>query len=159
MLVNIQTLIDDAKCYDTVRTVRWPEGVRCPHCDSSRVTKQGKDDTQPERQRYECMACRRRFDDLTGTVFAGHHQPLRAWVLFLYFMGLNLSNEQIAKELDLNPDDAQKMASRLREGVVERKPEVTLSGEVECDEVYVVAGHKGHPEAVRKKGGPGAAAV
>jgi hypothetical protein len=34
-----------------------------------------------------------------------------------------------------------------------RKPEVTLSGEVECDEVYIVAGHKGHPEAVRKKGG------
>ena len=28
-----------------------------------------------------------------------------------------------------------------------------LSGEVECDEVYVVAGHKGHPEAVREKGG------
>ena len=24
---------------------------------------------------------------------------------------------------------------------------------VECDEVYVVAGHKGHPEAVKKKGG------
>ena len=29
-----------------------------------------------------------------------------------------------------------------------------LEGEVECDEVYVVAGHKGHPEAVKKKGGP-----
>ena len=27
-----------------------------------------------------------------------------------------------------------------------------LSGEVECDEVYVVAGHQGHPEAVKKKG-------
>jgi hypothetical protein len=26
------------------------------------------------------------------------------------------------------------------------------SGEVECDEWYVVAGHKGHPEAVKKKG-------
>jgi hypothetical protein len=44
------------------------------------------------------------------------------------------------------------MTSRLREGIVQRQPEVTLSGEVECDEVYVVAGHKGHPEAVRKKG-------
>jgi hypothetical protein len=44
------------------------------------------------------------------------------------------------------------MTTRLWEGVVQRKPEVTLSGEVECDEVYVVAGHKGHPEAVRKKG-------
>ena len=38
-----------------------------------------------------------------------------------------------------------------------RKPQVTPSGEVECDEVYVVAGHKGHPEAVRKKGGSAAA--
>jgi hypothetical protein len=49
------------------------------------------------------------------------------------------------------------MTTALREGVVLRKPEVTFSGEVECDEVDVVAGHKGHPEAVRKKGGPAAA--
>jgi len=152
MLLNIQTLIDDAKCYETVRRLRWPDGIRCPHRDSPEVTKQGKDDTQPERQRYECTACRKRFDDLTGTIFAGHHRPLRVWILCLYFMGLNLSNEQIAQELDLNPDDAQKMTSRLREGIVERRPDVTLSGEVECDEVYVVAGHKGHPEMVRKKG-------
>ena len=37
--------------------------------------------------------------------------------------------------------------------MVLRKPEVTLSCEVECDLVYVVAGHKGHPEAVRKEAG------
>ena len=35
-------------------------------------------------------------------VLAGHHQPLRVWVLCLYFMGLNLSNRQIAAELGLN---------------------------------------------------------
>ncbi len=69
-------------------------------------------------------------------------------------MGLNLSNEQIAKELDLDPDDVQRMTTLLRDGIIQRRPEVTLSGEVECDEVYVVAGHKGHPEAVAKKGGP-----
>src|SRR4051812_39125608 len=86
MSVNIQSLVDDARCYETVRTLRWPDGIRCPHCDSLGVTKQGRDDTQPDRQRYERTACRRRFDDLTGTVFAGHHQPLRVWVLFLYFM-------------------------------------------------------------------------
>jgi hypothetical protein len=49
-------------------------------------------------------------------------------------MGLNLSNEQIAQELEIDPDDAQAMATRLRDGIVERKPEVKLSGEVECDE-------------------------
>ena len=45
------------------------------------------------------LRCAGRFDDLTGTVLAGHHQPLRVWVLCLYFMGLNLSNRQIALEL------------------------------------------------------------
>src|SRR3954454_17503875 len=151
-MVNIQDLFDDAKCYQTVRDMRWPDGVTCPHCSSASVIKNGRDDTEQNRQRYQCRACRRRFDDLTNTIFAGHHQPLRVWVLVLYLMGLNLSNEQIAQELDLDPDDAQRMTTQLREGIVQRKPQVTLHGEVECDEVYVVAGHKGHPKAVRKKG-------
>jgi hypothetical protein len=78
---------------------------------------------------------------------------LKVWMIFLYFMGLNLSTRQIAQELNLNKDDAQRMAEILRSGVVERKPETALSGEVECDEVYVVAGHKGQPEAVKKRTG------
>ena len=44
------------------------------------------------------------------------------------------------------------MISQLRQGIVDRRPDVALEGEVECDEVYMVAGHKGHPEAVKKKG-------
>jgi len=153
MPVNIPGITDDAKCYDMVRRLRWPDGARCPHCESVGVVEQGRDDTEPQRQRYECRDCGRRFDDLTDTIFAGHHQPLRARVLVLYFMGLNLSDEQIARGLDLDPDDARRMTALLREGVVQRKPEAKLTGEVECDEVYVVAGHEGHPEAVRKKGG------
>ena len=65
-------------------------------------------------------------------------------------MGLNLSNSQIGKELDINKDDAQNMTAQLRAGVVSRKPAPVLQGTVECDEVYVVAGHKGHPSAVKK---------
>jgi hypothetical protein len=37
-------------------------------------------------------------------------------------------------------------------------PEVALAGEVEINEVYVVAGHKGQPAAVAKRGGSGARA-
>ena len=124
---------------------------------SPQVTKQGHDESPPEQKKYECTVCRKRSDVLTGTIFAGHHQPLRVWTLCLYFLGLNFSNEQIAHELDLKSDYAQNMTTQLREGIVERKPEVMLSGDVECDEVYVVAGHKGKPEEVKKKGGPGAA--
>ena len=89
---NVSGLMGDARCFALVRQHRWPDGVRCPACDSSAVIRDGYDDTRPRRQRYRCKACTGRFDDLTGTVLAGHHQPLRVWVLCLYFMGLNLSN-------------------------------------------------------------------
>ncbi len=121
MLVNIQSLIDEAKCYEAIHAIRWPEGVRCIRCSSQQVIKQGFDDTQAERQRYLCKACSCRFDDLTDSIFAGHHQPLRNWVLCLYMMGLNLSNQQIAQELDLDPDDAQEMTAQLRTGIVVKK--------------------------------------
>jgi transposase-like protein len=157
MRVNILGITDDARCYEIVRPLRWPDGPRCPRSDSAHRVKQGRDETEPQWRRYECRSGDRCFEDLTDTSFAGHDQPLRDWVLVLSFLGLNLSNEQIARELDLDREDAQRMKTALREGLVLRKPEATLSGEVECDGVYVVAGHKGHPEAVRKKGGSGVA--
>ena len=156
--VNLTSLIDDAKCFAMVRQHRWPEGVRCPGCGTGGVVRNGHDDTQPHRQRYRCQACASRFDDLTGTVLAGHHQPLRVWVLCLYFMGLNLSNRQIAAELGLVPSEVQVMTEQLRNGLLAKAPQVSLAGEVEIDEVYVVAGHKGQPAEVAKRGGLGGAA-
>src|SRR3954469_9186827 len=152
-LVNLLALIDDAKCFALIRQHRWPEGVHCPACGSGTVVRDGFDETQAHRQRYRCKGCTGRFDDLTGTVLAGNHQPLRVWVLCLYFMGLNLSNRQIAQELGLDGSDVQAMTEQLRRGLVATVPEVALSGEVEIDEVYVVAGHKGQPTAVAKRGG------
>jgi len=157
-LVSLSGLLDDAKCFALVRQHRWPTGVRCSCCDSSAVIRDGHDGTQPHRQRYRCKTCAGRFDDLTATVLAGHHQPLRVWVLCLYFMGLNLSNRQIAAELGLCASDVQAMTEQLRGGLVAKAPAVTLHGEVEVDEVYVVAGHKGQPEEVAKRGGLSGAA-
>jgi len=135
-LINLSGLLDDAKCFAFVRQQRWPEGVRCPGCGGDAVIRDGCDDT----------------------VLAGHHQPLRVWVLCLYFMGLNLSNRQIAMELGLNASDVQAMTEQLHNGLVAKTPAVALKGEVEIDEVYVVAGHKGQPAAVAKRGGSGAGA-
>ena len=152
-LVNLSSLIDDAKCYALVRQQRWPDGVRCPGCGGATVIGHGRDDTQEQRQRYRCKDRGVRFDDLTGTVLAGHHRPLRVWVLCLYLMGLNLSNRQIARELDLGETDVQAMTEQLRCGLAARLPPARLEGEVEIDEVHVVAGHKGQPAAVAKGGG------
>lgn len=66
-------------------------------------------------------------------------------------MGLNLSNRQIALELGLNESDTHAMTSLLREGVYEKYQTEPLEGIVEIDELYLVAGHKGKPESVKKK--------
>jgi transposase-like protein len=135
-LINIASLIDDAKCFDLIRRHRWPRWVCCVTCASQEVIRDGCDDTQQHRQRYRCKTCGARFDALSCTALAGHHQPVRMWVLCLYFMGLNLSNRQIAQELGLNEDDVHRMVSKLREGIVDKAPDITLDGEVEIDEVY-----------------------
>jgi transposase-like protein len=121
MLIHLSNLVDDAKCYEVVRQLRWPDGIRCPACGSAQVNKRGHPTHQKERQRYACQACQRQFDDLSETVFEGHHQPLKVWVLCLYLLGLNLSNAQIAAELDLPLGDAQAMTTQLRAGVVLKK--------------------------------------
>ena len=155
MLIKLTNLLDEAKCYDVIRQLRWPDGVVCLHCSSTGVVRNGHDDRERHRQRYLCKTCKYRFDDLTGTVLAGHHQPVSTWILGLYFMGVNLSNRQIAQELGLCESDAQAMTEVLRHGIVAKTPDVVLSGDVEFDELYVVAGHKGNPEAVLAKGREG----
>ena len=132
-LDTLSGLMDEAKCFALVRRHRWPDGVRCPACGSGAVIRDGRDEIQPQRQRYRCKSCAGRFDDLTGTVLAGHHQPLRVWVLCLPFMGLNLANRQIAAELGLGASDVQAMTEALRGGLVAKVPPVRLEGEVEIE--------------------------
>lgn len=141
-LIPLRGLLDDAKCYQAVHQLRWPEGVCCPHCATTQITRPSRDPIQTARQPYRCTVCGRYFDELTGTVFAGHHQPLRVWMVCLYLMGLNVSNRQIAQALDLTEGDVQRMTEQWRTGVV-AQPEPTLAGDVEGGEVSIEAGHKG----------------
>ena len=48
---------------------RWPEGVRCPHCDSPRVSERNR----PERRwpQWRCRSCRREFTAVTSTALHG----------------------------------------------------------------------------------------
>ena len=116
-LIKLTNLLDEAKCYEVIRQLRWPDGVICLHCRDRGVVRNGHDDRERNRQRYLCKTCKYRFDDLTGTVLAGHHQPVSSWILGSYFMGVNLSNRQIAHELC--ESDVQAMV--LRHGICDQR--------------------------------------
>jgi transposase-like protein len=103
-MIHILSLIDETKGIKTVRALRWPGGVHCPTCDSSQIAAQKHDETPPVRQRYRCKSCGRRFGEVTDRIVAGHHRPLRVWMLGLDFVGLHLSHRHRAQELDLNTE-------------------------------------------------------
>ncbi|WP_407542685.1 hypothetical protein [Deinococcus radiomollis] len=45
--------------------------MRCPHCHADQIIKQGRDEHQRARQRYRCLGCQQKFDDLTGYCVCG----------------------------------------------------------------------------------------
>ena len=51
MQVNSKNLINDVQCFQTVRELRWPDGLTCPSCQSIQIIKRGFDDTEQARQR------------------------------------------------------------------------------------------------------------
>lgn len=118
MELKITNIIDISKCWHYLRQVRWVSGVNCCHCGSSEVKKNGQIN---HNQGYLCKTCGRKFNDLTGTIFSHSNVGLEIWMLTLYFMGLNLSNSQIAKELDISEVTAQSLTTKLREGIVKKK--------------------------------------
>ncbi len=40
-MLNIQNLIDDARCYAVVREMWWPDRIKRPHCGSEVITSEG----------------------------------------------------------------------------------------------------------------------
>jgi hypothetical protein len=118
-------------------------------CGSPAMVRDRCDDTHPDRQQCQRKACASRFDDLTGTVFAGTTSRC-VWVLCLSFMGLS---QQIARELGLCGSEMEARMDQLCRGLAVKKLPMGLTGEVPIDEVDVVPGHKGEPDAIAKKGG------
>jgi transposase-like protein len=99
-------------CYQTLRRIRWPGGVRCPRCGSGRVTIHTRR-TRTPRLKYLCFGCRRTFSDLTDTVFARSNLPLSTWFVGLCLLPQELSTVSYARMLSLKWDTARRLARSL----------------------------------------------
>ena len=157
MQLNILEFIDEAKCCDYLREVKWSKGLKCPRSGSTHVRRDGTKGRHSNIYHYECgeKGCGKKFDDRTGTIFSGSPQELKLWILVMWLISLNLSNSQVAQELNMCIKVCSRMIEKLRIGIIGKQTEPILSQEVEIDEVYVVAGHKGQPKKVKEAGREG----
>src|SRR2546430_16340270 len=58
------------KCRAYLEELRWPDGVRCPRCQSTKISRIVK------RNQFDCDSCRYQFSVTAGTIFAHSHFPL-----------------------------------------------------------------------------------
>jgi transposase-like protein len=125
---------------EELREARFSGGLKCPHCGGIEVQRWGR---TGGKQRYRCKAeaCRRTFNDLTGTPPSwSKYQSL--WPAFCACMVEGLSVRKTAQRLGIHKDTAFRWRHRLL-GALRRLDAPTLAGIVEADETYFRFSRKG----------------
>jgi transposase-like protein len=137
-LPEVNTLYStDDRCRELLERLRWPEGVTCPRCKDTRVSR------LKEYARYECVGCEYQFTATSGTIFHDSHLPLPIWfiaVLLLCEAKKGMSAHQLKRTIWGLHRGSYKTAWYLCHRIRAAMKEVDrpmLDGTVEMDETYV----------------------
>lgn len=115
-IAAIENLLGHQEVFKTLKMLRWPQGVICPHCHSTNVIRRDPPkDASDARQHYICLNCQEDgepsdFDDFSGLPISSVH-ALRQWILCWYLLGF-CSISQIAKALGLSIAEVSQMAKQ-----------------------------------------------
>src|SRR5215813_13551106 len=106
---------------------------------------QGTYHAQPGLKRYRCKerACKRTFNDLTGTLLDGSKRSVIHWILATFLLCLSCSSRRIARELGVHRRTGYRWCWWLRNAALSYEMERQLEGTVEADDLYHTAGQKG----------------
>ena len=127
----------DERCRQLLERLRWPEGITCPRCKDTRVSR------LKEYSRYECVGCEYQFTATSGTIFHDSHLPLPIWflaVLLLCEAKKGMSAHQLKRTIWGLHKGSYKTAwylcHRIR-AAMKQVEQPMLDGTVEMDETYV----------------------
>ena len=129
----------EEKCRAYLEELRWPDGVRCPRCDSPKVSRIVK------RNQFDCDSCRYQFSVTAGTLFHDSHLPLWKWFLAIYLMvesKKGISAKQLQRMLKVSYKTAWYLAHRIRDAMGDEN-EPMLRGIVEIDETLLGGRRRG----------------
>ena len=135
------TLMEAVKTFDTEEKAeawfveqRWPNGVACPFCESSRVSTIATRKPQP----FRCKSCRKHFSVKTDTLMHSSNIPLSKWAISFYLFATSLkgvSSMKLHRDLGIGQEAAWYMGHRIRG--MWGKEEDKFAGPVEADETYI----------------------
>jgi transposase-like protein len=137
-------------CHNFLVSLRWPNGVECPHCGSQKVGKfSGK------RRVSNCKNCKKQFTVKVGTIFEDSALGLDKWLpaVWLIVSSKNgISSCELARSLGITQKSAWHMGHRIR-AALEAGTVTKLQGTVEVDESYIGGKARFMHKAVKKRKG------
>lgn len=115
--------------------MRWPGGVRCPHCGH------GEQYWIGTRRVWRCKskACGKQFSVKSGTIFEDSPLPLDKWLLCVWLMvnaKNGISSYEIGRALGVTQKSAWFMGHRVRHALRVGSFD-KLDGDVEADETFI----------------------
>ena len=146
-----QMFSTDVQCRELLERLRWPEGIMCPRCKDTRVSR------LKDYARYECVGCEYQFTVTSGTIFHDTHLPLPIWfvsVLLLCEAKKGMSALQLKRTLWGQHKGSYKTAWYLCHRIRAAMAQVDrpmLDGTVEMDETYVGGRKKGYGVKIAKE--------
>lgn len=132
----LEAFPDEETCIKHLEQLRWPSGIVCPVCGSTRKIYKVK-----RNYVYKCADCNKQFSVRKGTIFEESRLPLRKWFAAAWLITSNrkgIASTQLRREIDVSQKTAWFMLGRLRE--VARAMSSTggpMNGDVEADETYM----------------------
>ena len=116
-------------------SIRWPDGVTCPHCNSEAVG------FLESRRIWKCKnrECRKQFSIKIGTIFEDSPIGLDKWLTAIWLIANcknGVSSYEIARDVKVTQKSAWFMLQRIRRAMQEGTG-ILLSGEVEADESFI----------------------
>lgn len=129
----IERFGSEDKCHAYLEELRWPEGVKCPRCESDKISRIVK------RRQFDCDGCRYQFSVRVGTIFHDSKLPLWKWFLAVYMMGESkkgISANQLSRMLGVSYKTAWYLCHRVRATMKDEGSDL-LIGIVEADETYI----------------------
>src|ERR1019366_6629103 len=130
---------DPDVCVDFVASMRWPDGVTCPHCQGKRVS------YLSSRRIWKCMNkdCHQQFSVKTGTIFEDSPIALDKWLTAVWLIvncKNGISSYEVMRDLGVTQKTAWFMLHRIRLGLKEEH-KFTMGSHwgnpIEVDETFV----------------------
>src|SRR5438105_6212944 len=128
---------DADTCHKFLAGMRWPKGVRCPHCNSKNVGHLVK-----SRRIWNCKGCKKQFSVKVGTIFEDSPLGLEKWLpaTWLIINAKNgISSCELARDLGVTQKTAWFMLHRIRLAMQDGFSGGKMNGTCEADETYIGA--------------------